>query len=53
MRTAIRDKKAARESAERMLRWDFDRIVVSHGDVLEHGGPEALREAFAWLRARR
>ena len=28
---------------------DFDRIVVSHGEVLEHGGPDALRAAFEWL----
>lgn len=49
MRMVIRDKKAARESLERICQWDFDRIVVCHGDVLEHGGPGALREALAWL----
>jgi hypothetical protein len=49
MRLVVRDKKAARESLERICQWDFDRIVVCHGDVLEHGGPGALREAFAWL----
>jgi len=49
MRMVVRDKPAARASVERILEWDFDRIVVSHGEVLEHGGPAALREAFAWL----
>lgn len=49
MRAVIRDKQAARESVERMLRWDFDRILVAHGEVLEHGGHAALREAFEWL----
>jgi hypothetical protein len=34
-----------------MLAWDFDRIVVSHGDVLERGGKAAFEAAFArWLR---
>lgn len=49
MRLFVRDKQAARASVERFLEWDFDRIVVSHGEVLEHGGRAALREAFEWL----
>jgi hypothetical protein len=31
---------------ERLCGWDFGRIVVAHGGVLEDGGPAALREAF-------
>jgi hypothetical protein len=45
----IRDRKAARGSLERILAWDFDRVVVAHGDVLESGGSEALRAGYAWL----
>jgi hypothetical protein len=45
----IRDRPAARASLERILAWDFDRVVVAHGDVLETGGHEALREGYAWL----
>jgi hypothetical protein len=48
----IRDRVAARESLERILAWDFDRVVVAHGDVLESGGREALRTGYAWLLAR-
>lgn len=47
----IRDRRAARQSLERILGWDFDRVVVAHGDVLERGGREALREGYAWLLA--
>ena len=47
----IRDRRAARESLGRILTWDFDRVVVAHGDVLESGGREALREGYAWLLA--
>jgi hypothetical protein len=46
----IRDWKAARDSVERILRWDFDRIIVSHGDILERGGHEHFAGAFAFLR---
>ena len=47
----IRDRRAARRSLERILAWDFDRVVVAHGDVLESGGREALRRGYAWLLA--
>jgi Domain of unknown function (DUF4336) len=47
----IRDRRAARESLERILAWDFDRIIVAHGDVLERGGREALRRGYEWLLA--
>jgi hypothetical protein len=47
----IRDRRAARQSLERILGWDFDRIVIAHGDVLERGGRQALREGYAWLLA--
>jgi hypothetical protein len=33
-----------------MLAWDFDRVIVSHGDVLAHGGRHALAASFSWLR---
>lgn len=45
----IRDRAAARASLARMLAWDFDRVVVTHGTVLETGGREALRQGYHWL----
>ena len=48
-RSVVRDRAAARASLERILQWDFDRIVVCHGAVLESGGKEALQRAYAWL----
>jgi uncharacterized protein DUF4336 len=49
-RLAYRDRPAARASLERLLALDFDRIILAHGKVLEHGGPVAVREAFLWLK---
>lgn len=34
---------------QRVLAWDFDRIVLAHGDVLAERGPEVLRESYSWL----
>ena len=48
----IRDRMAARQSLERILGWDFDRVIVAHGDVLERGGREGLRSGYHWLLRR-
>ena len=47
IRLAVSDRSALRSSLDRVLRWDFERIVPGHGDVIERGGPAALRAA--WL----
>jgi len=45
-RLAVSDRDALGMSIERVLHWDFDRIVPGHGDVIEHGGPDSLRAAW-------
>lgn len=49
VRLAIRDRAAARRTVDALLSWQPDRVVVAHGDILETGGEDALRRAFAWL----
>jgi len=49
VRLAVRDRAAARRSLERVLAWDFERVVVTHGEILERGGRAALRRAWEWL----
>jgi hypothetical protein len=46
-RLFMKDKTAVKRSIERILELDFDRVIVSHGEVLETGGRSAMREAFA------
>jgi hypothetical protein len=50
LRPFFRDKKLARRSIDEILTWDFDRIVLAHGDIIESGGNDALREAYRWLK---
>ena len=42
-----RDKAAARESLERILAWDFERVVLAHGDCIDADPKDRLREAWA------
>ena len=46
-RSFIKNREAFRQSLDEVLAWDFDRIVVGHGRVVETGGKKALREAYA------
>ena len=51
LRLAFRDRKKARRSIDQVLDWDFDRIILAHGEPIGSNGVEALREAYTWLRA--
>lgn len=51
-RLLTRDKPAFRECLERILEWPFDRVIVSHGAILESGGREALARGYDWLLGR-
>jgi hypothetical protein len=48
---AARDKPALRESMNRVLSWDIERVAMAHGVVLESGGRDKLRAAYHWLLA--
>jgi hypothetical protein len=46
----LRDADLVRPFLARVLAWDFDRIVVSHGDVVERDGHALFAAAFARWR---
>jgi hypothetical protein len=46
----LKDRRAMRASIDRILDWDFERVTVAHGEILESGGRDALRIGFSWLR---
>ena len=43
-RSMIRDKAAFNRSMADIFAWDFDRVIVGHGSVVETGGKELLRK---------
>lgn len=48
-RLDIRHRRQARAAVDRILDWDFDRVVTGHGAIVETGGRDALRAAYAFL----
>ena len=49
-RGIFRDRRAARQSVERILQWDFDRVTVTHGEILDTGGRERPHQVQPELR---
>jgi hypothetical protein len=41
-----KDKAAARKSLQKVLQWDFDKIVLSHGDLIATNAKAMALEAW-------
>ena len=49
-RSVTKDRAAARRSIEQMLEWEFERVVLAHGALVEGGDArERTREALWWM----
>jgi hypothetical protein len=48
-RALVKDRAALRSSLDRMQQWDFDRIIVTHGEVLETGGKSVMQTQYTWV----
>lgn len=49
LRFMIRDRSAARASIERILKFDFETLVVAHGEVVTTDARAELTNALRWL----
>ena len=49
LKLSIRNKNLAKQSLHKILAWDFDRIIISHGICIENDAKNWLFSAFAWL----
>ena len=50
LRVLVMDRTAARVPIARIAAWDFDRIIIGHGPIVESGGKALFQEAFRWLK---
>ncbi len=49
LRATFRDRAAARQSRDYILNWDFENLIVCHGQCLRGGAKASVQEAFSWL----
>lgn len=48
-RVAFTDRRAARQSLQRILTWPIDKVIMAHGPLISNDGQAFLRRAFRWL----
>jgi len=44
-----KDRAACARSVEQLLTWDYERVVVAHGDVIENDARAISRSCLAWM----
>jgi hypothetical protein len=49
IRLSFADRTLARRSFEKLLSWDFDKLIVAHGVCIEKDAKPFLERAFRWL----
>jgi Domain of unknown function (DUF4336) len=46
---ATRDKLAVKNAVDRVLEWDFDRVIVAHGSIVETEGKQQFKAGYDWF----
>lgn len=49
IRLSFTNRKLARRSLEKLLSWDFDKLIIAHGVCLEKDAKPFVEQAFRWL----
>jgi len=50
IRLSFLNRAAGRRSLATILNWNFDRLILAHGDCLDRDAKPFVRAAFGWLR---
>lgn len=45
-RISTTEKDKVRSAARQVLRWDFDRVIMAHGSIVEQGGKEQFKRGY-------
>ncbi|NJL46236.1 MAG: hypothetical protein HC929_00385 [Leptolyngbyaceae cyanobacterium SM2_5_2] len=45
-RVATTEKEKVRKSVERVLGWDFERVIMAHGSIIEQNGKEKFKQGY-------
>ena len=50
-RMTFRDRESCRASFQHLLNWDFDRVILAHGALLEANAKPVFTREYAWALA--
>jgi hypothetical protein len=51
IRLTFTQRQLARRSLEKLLSWDFDKLIIAHGTCIERDAKLFVEQAFHWLRS--
>jgi Domain of unknown function (DUF4336) len=43
---AIKEKEKVKKSVQKILRWDFNRVIMAHGSIIENDGKRKLKQGY-------
>lgn len=46
---AVKDQEQLEKSIDKILEWDFQRIIMAHGSIIENNAKLQLSEGYRWL----
>ena len=46
---AVQDKQKAKQSIAQILSWDFERVIMGHGKIVETNAKQQLATGYQWL----
>jgi hypothetical protein len=49
MKMTFLNRSLARQSLQKLLSWDFDKLIIAHGACFESDAKHYVRRAFRWL----
>jgi hypothetical protein len=49
IRLSFTHRKPAKRSLEKLLSWDFDKLILAHGICIEQNAKPFVKQAFRWL----
>ena len=52
VKLAYLDSRAARDSLEKVMDWDFDKMILAHGHLVNSGAKQVFERAYRFLLER-
>lgn len=46
---ATTEKDRVKQSVRRVLAWDFERVIMAHGSIIEKDGKRRFKEGYEWF----
>ena len=46
---ATKEKDKVKKSVQKILNWDFERVIMAHGTIVEKDGKKKFKAGYEWF----